>query len=383
MAKRKRRVVRRRRRKNPSRVRRVVRRRRRRNPRGVPGSGAMRKLAQDVARAQRAAAGKSYKPRKGKKKKGKGKGKRRKAVIAYRPTRRRRKWKTRRFTGKGWHDDAGGHKKASRHGWTRRSKGKRGRKFYVTSKGRKYHRPKGKSKGRRGVFKMWNPKGGIRTRNPNGMMDVAMPVLLGIAGFLGAAVLVTTLGKYVPDSMKKWAPAAIPVALGLAAMFLAPKYLPKYSKISYGLGFGLLMAGGISLMSQVLPENVKAMIGLSSAVVVTPPPGAGTAGYVYRPGAGVGSYTLAPSMSGYVSRPGAGIGSGYNLSAPLESRYRRTLGANTVVAPGQFAPGGVPTQISTGYETVGMKPYGLGLPMESRRYNNYSWIGVYDKGVYE
>jgi len=344
-------------------------------------------------RAKRRAAPKKRKTRRSKRRKAaavvvtrrpKGKTRRRGRRISwtgpYPHMKHRRVPKKYRRRGRGWWNTAPRHRKASKKGWGRRYKGKRGRRFYVTSKGRKYRRPTGK-RGKRGVFKNWNPRYAIRTRNPMPIWDVAMPVLLGIGGFLGAAFLVGKIGPMLPAGIQKWAPAAIPVALGLAAMFLAPKYLPKFSKVAYGLGFGLLMAGGISLMNQVLPENIKSMIGLAPSTAAGA--AAGNSGFVYRPGAGVGAYTLAPSMSGYVSRPGAGIGSGYNLSAPLESRYRRTLGANTMVAPGQRAPGGVPTQITTGYETVGMKPYGLGLPMESRRYNNYNWIGVYDKGVYE
>jgi hypothetical protein len=312
------------------------------------------------------------------------KGKKRRAVRnimwtgPYPHMKHRRVPKKYRRRGRGWWNTKPRHRKASKKGWGRRWKGKRGRRFYRTSKGRKYHLPTGK-KGKRGVFKMYNPDFG-------GLMTSIGPVLLGIAGFLGAALLVSKIAPMLPPSMQQWAPAAVPVAIALGAMYFAPKYLPKYKNIVMGLGVGLLMAGGISLMAKMLPDNIKSMIGLSTPVAAIPAttPAAGTtAGYVYRPGGGVGAYTLAPSMSGYVRRPGAGIGSGYNLSAPLENRYRRTLGANTMVPPGQFAPGGVPTQVTTGYETVGMKPYGLGLPQESRRYNNYSWIGVYDKGVYE
>jgi hypothetical protein len=47
------------------------------------------------------------------------------------------------------------------------------------------------------------------------------------------------------------------------------------------------------------------------------------------------------------------------------------------------AGGGPPMQRALAYQPKSVIPYGLGVPREERRYNEFAWRGVYKNSVYE
>jgi len=181
-----------------------------------------------------------------------------------------------------------------------------------------------------------------RMRNP-GIADVLLPVGLGVAGFVLAAFL---LGKdktgkgLLPDSIGKaltfniggvatdFSSAIIPLGLGILAVMFGPKYLPKYSKYVYSIGLGLATFGAVAAAKHfIVPKDNPARFNFS--------------GYTTVPFRG---YTR--SLHGYVRKPFGQI-------------ERPQLGSGS------------------------SKPYGVGLPSETRNYDKFNWGGIYSQSVWE
>jgi hypothetical protein len=250
---------------------------------------------------------------------------------------------------------------AARMGWRRR----RHDKSYRTKKGRKYKRPAGRRRkpGRkRGRGAYYYP----RYRNAK-LKDLAVPLLLSAVGFIGASIIINKMPATITSKLPAGtATVILPLAAGLAtALFVAKKAPAKYKSHLIGVGMGMALAGVVAALHQYvipkLPAGAKAAMGLS--------------GYVRRP-VGMGGYTVAPFMSGYVpAKAGGSLGQ-------MEESVPRTLGASVSVRGGQklLPP---PFKPALGYQAQAQKPYGLGLPVEERRYNRFTWFGVYDLGVYE
>jgi hypothetical protein len=250
---------------------------------------------------------------------------------------------------------------AAKFGWRRR----RHDKSYRTRKGRKYKRTRGRRRkpGRkRGRGAFYYP----RYRNPK-LKDLAVPLLLGAVGFIGASIVINKMPATVTSKLPAGTASVIlPLAAGLATMLFVAKKVPaKWKTHVLGIGSGMALAGVVAALHQYvipkLPAGAKAAIGMS--------------GYVRRP-VGMGGYTVAPFMSGYVpARAGGSLGQ-------MEEHTPKTLGAPVVVRGGQklLAP---PFKSALGYQSQAQKPYGLGLPVEERRYNRFTWFGVYDQGAYE
>jgi hypothetical protein len=256
---------------------------------------------------------------------------------------------------------------AMKRAWRKRRKGyrRKGRKkiFYRTKRGTRVRRPY-KSK-RTGRYSIW--------RNPDMLKDIALPLGLASLGFIGSALLMTAspvqsqISKLSPGAQKA-AKIGVPIAAALGIMMFAPKVkaLAKYSKHMYFLAFGLAMAGGVAGLREVLSgTGIGAKLGLSG-YVSTP-----MSGYVRRP------------LMGYVRQRGLG---------QLEERAPRTLGSamkrggSVVNYRGNQVPAHVPSQTMNrvkGYLPGASKPYGLGLPQDTRRYNEFGFTGVYDKATYE
>lgn len=181
-----------------------------------------------------------------------------------------------------------------------------------------------------------------RMRNP-GIADVLLPVGLGVAGFVLAAFL---LGKdktgkgLLPDSIGKaltfniggvatdFSSAIIPLGLGILAVMFGPKYLPKYSKYVYSIGLGLATFGAVAAAKHfIVPKDNPGRFNF--------------AGYTTVPFRG---YTR--SLHGYVRKPFGQI-------------ERPQLGSGS------------------------SKPYGVGLPSETRNYDKFNWGGIYSQSVWE
>lgn len=267
------------------------------------------------------------------------------------PKRRRRRRRRRNP----WYDQPIRHSRAAKRGWKRRRQGK----VFVPSKGHKVRLKTSKGKFyKKPDFTIW--------RNPNGVNDIAVPLALASVGFLGSFFLLNSqmvkeqTSKLSPG-MQKWIPVALPIGVAALTMMYAPRVaaLRKYSKHIYFLSFGLAVAGGVAGLKNVLAgTDMGTKMGMS--------------GYVSRPG--MRGYVR--SMRGYVTSRGMG---------QMEERAPRLLGA-----PVKYRGGRVPSHApgmkmvrATGYQPVSEKPYGLGLPQSERRYNEFSWRGAYDKGVYE
>lgn len=277
----------------------------------------------------------------------------------------------------GWRGNTGGHRKASKKGWYGRYHDKKLR----TYRGEKYRKPMGKS---RGKFPRWkNPKHFIRVKNPDGIKDVALPIALAIGGIIGATLLMKKLfidkdtdGKSILDATKMPKVAdinlglLIPAAIGIASMVFLTKKAPKYAKMIYGVGFGLTVASGIAVYNQVV-ANVK----IKNKDSQLPTIGGSLMGYTTYPFSG-----YVRSMRGYVRSPLAGYVPA-NLGQ-LEQRIPRTLG-EPVTYRGAIAPAGVKSQRALAYQPLSVKPYGMGMPKESRRYNEFDFSGVYGDSVYE
>jgi hypothetical protein len=219
----------------------------------------------------------------------------------------------------------------------RRRKNPRRRPYRRRSKRRRTRR---KSRRRRNVGSRYS----IRTKNPKAA-DILIPVALGTLGFLGTTLLMKKLPATLTSKLviggKNLAPIVIPAAAGLAAMLIVPKYWPKGSKAMYGIGFGLLLAAGVSAFQQFVPADLQAKMGL--------------AGYVRAPGNA--GYVTSPFMSGYVQA--------------------RSLGQ---VEPGMVAQ--IPGRSASHVLPPG-RAYGRGMPAPSRTYDEFRFSGVYKDSVYE
>jgi len=156
--------------------------------------------------------------------------------------------------------------------------------------------------------------------------------LAAVGGVL-ATILVAQIIKKLPATMEaktkdvitKWAPAIIPMgAAFLLLKFAAPKVSASNKNLVHGLSLGLAITGVLAAASQILPPDLKAKIGMS--------------GYVRS----MRGYTNVPMMASYAPNGLSGLGNG------------RTV-----------------------------KPYGLGLPLETRQYNDFQWQGVLSKSVFE
>lgn len=198
----------------------------------------------------------------------------------------------------------------------------------------------------------------IRTRNP-GWKDLAVPAILGAVGMVGALIVVGKLTRGADPLLKAdflvmgegatavdLKPIVLPVAAGAATALLLPKYLPKYSKHIYAIGLGLIMAGAFTaintfVIAKMAPET-KEKLGLSG-------------------------YVTTPFLSGYVRRVG-GVG-GYVRNQGLgqvEPGMRSQI-------PGMSASRALPPGA----------PYGKGMPVPMRNYDQYRFGGVYQTSSYE
>jgi len=257
----------------------------------------------------------------------------------YKP-RRRVKRRRRRNT---WYKQPIRHKRASKKGWSRRRRKVRG-----------YAKPR-----------YYRKKAYTRWRNPKVLQDFVLPAALISAGVVASGYVLGKLpqvkGKLVVGGIDLGA-MALPVALGTGLVMFAPKIkaLSKHMKYIHFLGLGMAVAG----------VSIAVNLGLQKIGLVSPP--AAVAGYVYQPMSG---YVFAnKGMSGYV--PSKQLGQ-------IEQVPPKTLGA-AVEYYGAAAPSAmVPTQRGLGYQSMAVKPYGLGLPQSNRRYNDFTFTGVYDKGTYE
>lgn len=266
-----------------------------------------------------------------------------------RPVRRRRRYfrKYRRDDNPWFESPHPGrrHRAAGKKGWKYRRRGIRwykGKRIPLRSKwtGKIYRRPKGYSK-KRHHFPIW--------KNPMmlGETGIIAPLALAALGFIGSSAIITNLPSSIKDKMVvggyNLAPVAIPLAVGLGLMFLAPKvkFLQPYTKHLFFAAIGFGVAGAVA--------------GIGQAVK----------GTEFGKKIGVSGYVKRPLLSGYVKRPAL---SGYTVS--------RTMGqVNTQLS--------VPTFESAGAPLPAIKPYGVGLPTESRRYNEFDFGGVYGRSIYE
>jgi hypothetical protein len=199
-------------------------------------------------------------------------------------------------------------------------------------------------------------------RNP--MKEMILPLAVGALGFLGATILLKKTPSTLTSKMNvagfDLAPIAIPLVAAFGLMFLSKKvgFLAKNQKVVAGLAFGLGLAGAVAGVGAILNKTgIGPKLGLSGYTVHP------MAGYVRRP------------FSGYVTRAGMG---------QLEDRRIRTLG-DAVKYQGAMPPHGamVPMERAVAYSPAAVKPYGLGLPIEERRYNEFDFGGVYSNANYE
>jgi len=246
--------------------------------------------------------------------------KRRKNARKANPVKRRRVIRRRRRKNS-WPEQPIRHKRASHKGWGRRRRAKKG-----------YAKPK--TYMRKGVkqFARW------RNQGKEFWISAGVAALGGVL----ATILVAQASKKmqemqdsvpdsVPDNVVKYAPAIIPVgAAFLLAKFAVPKVSAKNKNLVNGLSLGLAIAGMLAAASIILPPDLKAKIGMG--------------GYVR-------------SMKGYTNTP--------FLASYAPSR--------------RYAPNGL-SGIKNRRNVV---PYGLGLPLETRQYNNFNWQGVLSKSVFE
>lgn len=179
---------------------------------------------------------------------------------------------------------------------------------------------------------------------------IVAPLALATLGFFGSSFIINSLPDSIKEKMKVGnekkfdvGSVAIPMAIGLGLMFLAPKVkaLQPYSKHIFFAAVGFGLAGAVSGINQSL------------------------SGTEFGKKFGVSGYVKRPVLSGYVKRP---MLNGYTVA--------RSLGqVNTQMT--------VPTFESAGAQAPAIKPYGIGLPTESRRYNEFDFGGVYGRSAYE
>lgn len=227
------------------------------------------------------------------------------------------------------------------------------RRRFVTSRGRRYKH----AYQTRGGFHFWRNPG----FNMAGLKEVALPVGLAIAGILAANFLMKkvqeqTFYAKIPVVAGFNLAGLIPAVVGIAGIAFLAKKMPAQAGMLKGLGFGLILASGATVWNQLVAPKLGATA-----------PKVAFGGYVTE------------SMEGYVRSPLAGY---VRSMGQLDEGFSRSLG-ESVQYRGELAPLGVPSDRALDYETATVKPYGLGLPAEERRYNDFAWRGVYGKGVYE
>jgi len=256
--------------------------------------------------------------------------------------------------------------------WRKRRKGglvrkgtKRRTTYRVKSgkrRGKTYKRSKTASRGkRRGSFVAW--------RNPGAQGFLKMAGIVAGGYFLSRILYKFTAGSAAAQGMlakspaiANLAPVVVPMGLGfLMATWGAKKAPAKWKGLVGNLGIGVAIAGMIGAIDRYIIPRI----------------GAETTAKL-----GLSGYTTSP-FSGYVP---AGM-SGYTRSmGQMEERYPgdvASLGAS--VEYRGTRPAGLlgPARKGLDYSASAVKPYGLGVPRESRRYNNYTFGGVYDTSVYE
>jgi len=174
---------------------------------------------------------------------------------------------------------------------------------------------------RKGVarFALW------RNQGKAFWMSAGLAAVGGVLATILVAQAVKKMPAGVPAGIAKYAPAIVPVGLAfLLLKFAAPKVSASNKNLVHGLSLGLAIAGILAGASLILPADLKAKIGMS--------------GYVRS----MRGYTNVPMMASYAPNGLSGLGNG------------RTV-----------------------------KPYGLGLPLETRQYNDFQWQGVLSKSVFE
>jgi len=151
------------------------------------------------------------------------------------------------------------HSKASKKGWFRRRRG--GGRHLLTSRGTPYKKP---HRGHRKRFQYY--KNAIRVRNP-GMSDLLMPIATAIGGLIAANYVIS---KVHQDKLPSFAGFGtvklIPAALGAAGMFMLADKFPKYSKIIYGLSFGMILSSAINIWNEFVSPKGLPAIGLSGYI---------------------------------------------------------------------------------------------------------------------
>ena len=208
-------------------------------------------------------------------------------------------------------------------------------------------------------FSFWRNPG----LNMAALKEVALPVGLALAGILAAAFLVKkintqTWSAQIPTVAGFKLTGLIPAVVGIAGIALLAKKMPAQAGMIKGLGFGLMLASGAMVWNQLIAPKISKTPGDISVSF---------GGYVTE------------SMEGYVRSPLAGY---VRSLGQLDEGFQHSLG-ESVQYRGELAPLGVPSDRALDYETATVKPYGLGLPAEERRYNDFAWRGVYARGVYE
>lgn len=257
-----------------------------------------------------------------------------------------------------WFGERAAHARASRFGWRRRRRAyvRRGgrRRLYYNSMGRRYKRAyrrviKGR---RRKTFDVW------RNRRRNFGMDTVKQLLLGAAGFIGAALLISKIPQNIKDKIKiagmDLAPAVIPLVAGVGLMYLAPKvkFLSKYSGVVNAIAFGLALSGGVFLVKEGIKKASPELAGKL-----------GVAGWIETPFSTRG---YVPGTRGYVPRLGEYLPRGLGAVNQMPS------------IPGIDRSLAIP-----GNRAMSEVPYGTGLPKTVRDYNRFAWSGVYDASTYE
>ena len=218
-----------------------------------------------------------------------------------------------------------------------------------TRRGRKYK----KARKVRGRYPRWKNPGYLKVRNPE-LKDMGMAVALAVAGMAASGIIMKKLPATITSKFPVVAGfntgALIPGIVGFLLMKYGTKKMPKQAKLLAGVSLGLMITSGIAVASRFIP-------------------GFSLSGYVTTP------------MSGYVRSPLGGYVRARGLSG-LDERRPRTLG-DPVRYRGELPPPGMPSERAVAYTPAMAKPYGLGMPLESRRYNEFDFFGVYDKSTYE
>ncbi len=240
-------------------------------------------------------------------------------------------------------------------------KGSKRRSVYRTKRGTPYKRPRKARRGKNvGTFRAW--------RNPGATGFLKMAGVLAGGYFLSRILYKFTAGSAQGSQMlakspaiANIAPVAIPMGLGFLMSTWGVKKVPaKHKGLVGNLGMGVAIAGMIVAIDKfVIPKIGPTATKLGLSGYTTSP----FSGYVPS---GMSGYTR--SMGQMEDRTAGGIAS---LGAAVEYRGTRPAGLLGPARQGlDYAPGSV-------------KPYGLGVPRESRRYNNYTFGGVYNQSVYE